>query len=130
MVTAELATALPVLVLLFSAGLAAVQVGQLQLRVSDAAREGARALARGEPGGPAPAVAAVLGGGAEVSVGAAGPDLQRVSVRATYRPVTWLPGVTVDAAAVTGIEPAASSVQRVDLAGSGDATAGLASGAG
>ncbi|MDP9241529.1 MAG: pilus assembly protein, partial [Actinomycetota bacterium] len=47
-VTAELATALPVLVFLLAVALGAVGAVTAQLRCVDAAREGARAAARGE----------------------------------------------------------------------------------
>lgn len=48
MVTAEIATALPSLILALLLAVWAVAVATAQLRVSDAAREGARAAARGE----------------------------------------------------------------------------------
>lgn len=47
-VTAEMATALPVLVVLLAVALSAVGAVTAQLRCVDAAREGARAAARGE----------------------------------------------------------------------------------
>ncbi|MGI8665297.1 MAG: Rv3654c family TadE-like protein, partial [Jatrophihabitans sp.] len=50
MVTAETALVLPVLVLLALVGVAAVGVGQARVRCADAAREAARAIARGNPG--------------------------------------------------------------------------------
>jgi hypothetical protein len=49
MATAELAVVLPALVLVVAAALTAVSVLLAQLRCVDAAREGARAAARGEP---------------------------------------------------------------------------------
>jgi Flp pilus assembly protein TadG len=49
MVTAETAVVLPVLLLVLAAAVAAVTVVGAQLRCVDAAREGARAAARGEP---------------------------------------------------------------------------------
>ncbi|HJX42614.1 MAG TPA: TadE family type IV pilus minor pilin, partial [Geodermatophilus sp.] len=48
MVTAETAVVLPVLLLVLAAVVAAVVVVGAQLRCVDAAREGARAAARGE----------------------------------------------------------------------------------
>ncbi|MGY1705867.1 TadE family type IV pilus minor pilin [Geodermatophilus sp. SYSU D00697] len=48
MVTAETAVVLPVLVLVLAGAVAAVTVVAAQLRCVDAAREGARAAARGE----------------------------------------------------------------------------------
>ena len=49
--TAELAVALPSLVLVLAVALGAVHLGLDQVRCVDAARLGARALARGEPQG-------------------------------------------------------------------------------
>ena len=49
MVTAELAMALPVLVLVLAGCLTALMVGVAQLRCVDAAALGARAAARGDP---------------------------------------------------------------------------------
>lgn len=51
MVTAEIAVALPALVLVLTLGLGAVAAVTDQLRCVDAARTGARLLARGEPVG-------------------------------------------------------------------------------
>ena len=51
--TAELAVALPSLVLVLAVSLAALDLGIAQVRCVDAARVGARLLARGEPAGPA-----------------------------------------------------------------------------
>jgi hypothetical protein len=48
MVTAEIATALPVLVALVVAAVWTVTAASIQTRCADAAREGARAAARGE----------------------------------------------------------------------------------
>jgi hypothetical protein len=49
MATAELAVALPSLVLVLAVALAAVDLGLTQVRCVDAARLGARLVARGEP---------------------------------------------------------------------------------
>jgi len=78
MVTAELAVAVPVVVMVLAMGLAAIRVGVDQVRCVDAARLAARALARGDSeasaravastAGPPGAVVAVSSGGAEVSV--------------------------------------------------------------
>ncbi|GAB3453611.1 hypothetical protein GCM10027570_32890 [Streptomonospora sediminis] len=48
-VTAETAAALPSLVLVLAVALTAIQAGAVQVACVDAARVGARALARGEP---------------------------------------------------------------------------------
>ena len=54
MVTAETAVVLPVLLLVLAGAVAAVTVVGAQLRCVDAAREGARAAARGETPPPSP----------------------------------------------------------------------------
>lgn len=75
--TAELAVALPALVLVLSVALAAVDLGLAQVRCVDAARVGARLLARGEPR------SAVLD-----EVRAAAPDGARVAVTTVQGRVT------------------------------------------
>jgi hypothetical protein len=104
--TAELAVALPVLVLVIVSALSAVAVGTAQLRCVDAAREAARAAARGEPAGVVRTAAErAAPDGAEVAV-TVGQDQVRVTVSA--RPgVTGglLPHFTVTATAVALREP-------------------------
>jgi Flp pilus assembly protein TadG len=58
MVTAETAVVLPVLVVVLAAAVAVIAVVAAQLRCVDAAREAARAAARGEPAATVSAVAA------------------------------------------------------------------------
>ncbi|GAA1651383.1 hypothetical protein GCM10009790_35560 [Georgenia ruanii] len=72
-VTAELAVALPGVVLLLLVLLTAASAALTQVRVADAARAGARAAALGEPAGQVSAVAAHLAGrGVAVHVGREG----------------------------------------------------------
>jgi len=102
-ITAELAVALPVVVLLLLAGLAAVNAVATKLRCVDAAREAARAEARGEPGAAAGQRAAPDGATVSIEVGDG-------TVRATVRTVTHplggrLPGLTVEGYAVAAREP-------------------------
>jgi len=110
MVTAETAVVLPVLLMVLAGAVAAVVVVGAQLRCVDAAREGARAAARGEPtgfvvelaGGAAPDGAAVdvSGGGEQVSV----------TVSATVAPLGPLPWRIEVTATATGVrEPAAGA---------------------
>lgn len=110
MVTAETAVVLPVLLLVLVAAVAAVTVVGAQLRCVDAAREGARAAARGEPvalvvalaerAAPEGAVTAVSSDGEQV----------RVTVSARIAPLGPVPlRVTVDAAAVALREPGAGT---------------------
>ncbi len=102
-VTAELAVGLPALVLLLLAGLTAVLVVLAKLECVDAAREAARAAARGDSG--VTAGGRVAPHGATVSVGPDG-DLVRVTVRTAVRPLGGhLPGFTVSATAVAQPEP-------------------------
>ena len=85
--TAELAVALPSLVIVLAVALAAVDLGLEQVRCVDAARLGARLLARGEP------ESSVL-----AEVRAAAPDGARVTVRTSAGRVT---------VSVSGVVPAA-----------------------
>ena len=71
-VTAELVVALPVLLAVTLALVWMIGLGVGQVRVVDGAREGARALARGDDAATARALAAeVAGGGATVRIGQA-----------------------------------------------------------
>lgn len=106
MVTAETAVVLPVLLLVLAAAVAAVVVVGDQLKCVDAAREAARAAARGDP---AAAVAAIgnraAPGGAHVSVSTSGDDVV-VAVSAVVAPLGPFPfRVTVSARAVALREP-------------------------
>ncbi len=110
-VTAEMAAALPVLVLLLAVALSAVGAVTAQLRCVDAAREGARAAGRGEP--PARVVnlaRQVAPPGAAVHVRSAGPDTVSVSVRSRVPLLGHLLSpVAVGATAVALLEPTALS---------------------
>jgi Flp pilus assembly protein TadG len=106
MVTAETAVVLPVLLLVLAGAVAAVIVVGAQLRCVDAAREGARAAARGEP---VAAVTALAGraapDGAVTTVSPEGDEV-RVSVSARIAPLGPVPlRITVSAAAVALREP-------------------------
>ncbi len=104
MVTAETAMVLPVLVLLSLVGVAAIGVGQARLRCADAAREAARAIARGDPAA-APALArAAAGRSVTLSSSADGPDTA-VTVRLQVRPAHWLGSITITETAVAATEP-------------------------
>jgi len=106
MVTAETAVVLPVLLLVLAGAVAAVTVVGDQMRCVDAAREGARAAARGEPDttvsrladrlAPDGAVTTVTGDNAEV----------RVTVTVHVAPSGALPfSVTLSGTAVAVREP-------------------------
>jgi hypothetical protein len=103
--TAELAAGLPALMLLLMFGLTAVVAVSTKLQCLDAAREGARAAARGESG-PAAAVR-VAPDGAEVNV-VVGGDAVTATVSARVRLLGGsLPMITVRGSAVAAREPEA-----------------------
>ncbi|HET6532108.1 MAG TPA: TadE family type IV pilus minor pilin [Actinoplanes sp.] len=103
--TAELAAGLPALMLLLFAGLTAVGAVTTKGQCVDAAREGAVAAARGEPGPAAAARVAPPGAGIEVAQDA---ETVTVVVRAPIRMLGGgLPVITVQARAVAAVEPVA-----------------------
>jgi Flp pilus assembly protein TadG len=106
MVTAETAVVLPVLLLVLAGAVAAVTVVGAQLRCVDAAREGARAAARGEDAGLVTALAGrAAPEGAAVTVDVGGSTVT-VTVTAEVAPLGPVPlRVPVAAAAVTQREP-------------------------
>ncbi|MEP6696632.1 MAG: TadE family type IV pilus minor pilin [Pseudonocardiales bacterium] len=104
--TAELATALPVLVLLLAVALGAVGAVTAQLRCVDAAREGARAAARGESSARAASFARqVAPSGARVEVSAGDAGTVAVTVSSQVPLAGRLLPVTVQARAVAWTEP-------------------------
>jgi Flp pilus assembly protein TadG len=104
MVTAELAAALPVLMILLGVALSAVSVAGQSVRAADAAREAARAAARGDATtGSRLAVQAAPG--AAVSISRSG-DRVVARVRISVHPMGgWLPAVHVVQQAVAAAEP-------------------------
>lgn len=110
MVTAETAVALPVLLLVLAAAVAALTVVGSQLRCVDAAGEGVRAAARGEP--PAAVrslVARAAPVGARATLAVHGGAVT-VTVLAPVRPLGPLPlRFTVTASATGELEPGAGS---------------------
>jgi Flp pilus assembly protein TadG len=111
MATAELAVVLPALMLVIAAGLTMISIMLAQVRCVDAAREGARAAARGEATAEVRASAIrAAPGGARVVIGADGDQVQvTVSARAG-RTGGLLPTFGVSATAVALREPEATGV--------------------
>lgn len=108
--TAEMAVGLPALVLFLLAGLTAVSAVTTQLRCLDAARDGALAASRGEPGTAAARRTAPEGAAVTVVVEA---DTVRVRVGAPVRPLGGLlPRLAVAADAVAAVEPGAPEPAR------------------
>ena len=108
MVTAETAVVLPVLLLVLAGAVAALIVVGAQLRCVDAAREGARAAARGDGEARITAIAArAAPGGATVRI-STGPDDVGVTVSADVAPLGPVPlHVRVSARAGSAREPGA-----------------------
>ncbi len=106
MVTAETAVVLPVLLLVLAGAVAAVTVVGAQLRCVDAAREGARAAARGDDVATAQALAQrAAPDGMSVVVTRAGEDV-RVVVSGRIPVLGPVPlDVEVSAEAVARLEP-------------------------
>lgn len=109
-VTAEMAMALPVLTLLLMIGMWAIGVVVANIRCVDAARDVARAAARGEP----PEAVAAIGersapAGANVDINRHGPDvvvLVSADVRLDWPVLGALPPVRVKGMATIQTEPA------------------------
>ncbi len=106
MVTAETAVVLPVLVFILISALAAVSVVTAQMRCTDAAREGARAAARGESDAAVSQIAASSApAGSAVSVSRNG-DRVTVAVSASVALFAGLgPSMTVSDDATAALEP-------------------------
>jgi hypothetical protein len=101
--TAELAASLPALVLLLFAALTAVTAVRTQLECVDAAREAARAAARGESGEVAGGRVAPTGSSVSITIEG---DTARATVRVRLDPLGGhLPGFNIAATAVAAIEP-------------------------
>lgn len=107
MATVELAAALPVLILLVLVGLSAVRVGDARVRCVDAAREAARAAARGDPRAVALASQAVPGRARISVLTADGTVTATVSVHVRSLGTVG-PTVTVTARASAATEPQAT----------------------
>lgn len=104
MVTAEMATALPVLVIVVWAAVTAVVVAQLRVRCADAARDAALALARGDASSVQRRADEAAGRHVDVFVQDEADDV-RVTVRMALRPLGWLGQLSLQESAVVPAEP-------------------------
>jgi len=106
MVTAETAVVLPVLLLVLAAAVAGVTVVGAQLRCVDAAREGARAAARGEAAAVVEAAVSRTAPDGAVTAISTGERDVRVTVTAAVAALGPVPlRFTVSAEAVAAREP-------------------------
>jgi Flp pilus assembly protein TadG len=108
-VTAETAIVLPVLLVFLLAGLWAAGVVVAEVRCVDAARDVARAVARGEPSEIAQEIGRRAGPpGAQIAISRDGPAV-RVVVRATVDTagglLSGLPAIGVEGRATIQVEP-------------------------
>lgn len=111
MVTAETAVVLPVLLLVLAGAVAAMIAVGAQLRCVDAAREGARSAARGDPSAAVTAVAARVAPAGSVIGLRSGADQIEVTVTVAVRPLGPLPlSVRVSASATARREPVAADL--------------------
>lgn len=119
-VTAEAALVMPVLAAVTLALVWMLSLAVAQVRVTDAAREAARAVARGDPVEEARELARTAAPGAEVQIEAGGQRV-RVHVRNTVRP----PGDLLGNLAAARVEGSAEAlVEGVAEAGAGGAAGG------
>lgn len=100
--TVEAALAVCTVVVFLAIALAGVVAVLAQLRCTDAAREAARLVARGEHGQAVQVAGVIAPRGAAVTIQVRDDEI-RVEVRA--RPAGWLPGLSVRAEAVAVLEP-------------------------
>ena len=108
MVTAELAVALPALVLVILAAVSGVAVVWTQLRCADAAAAAARLAARGESASTViPMVSSNLPG-ATVRLTVAGQNVT-AAVHVTVHPLAILPGIGITAQVIDPLEPSEPS---------------------
>lgn len=108
MVTAETAVVLPVLLLVLAGAVCALVLVGAQLRCVDAAREGARAAARGEDDATVARIAGAVAPDDAVVVVTGEDGSVRVEVTAGVTPLGPVPlRVGVSAVAVARLEPGA-----------------------
>lgn len=106
MVSAETAVVLPVLLFVLAGAIAAVMVVAAHLGCVDAAREGARAAARGEDAAAVRAVTSRSAPAHAFTTVAVSADQARVTVAAEVAPLGPVPWrVQVSATAVAELEP-------------------------
>jgi len=104
-VTAELAVALPTVVVLLIAVLVVTASGATQLRCADAARAAARAAAAGEDDGRLRQIVTTVAGNEASLTTSADDPWVRVTVTAPVRGFAWAGPLEASANAVAWVEP-------------------------
>jgi Flp pilus assembly protein TadG len=99
-----MATCLPVLVLILGVVLSAVSVAGVRVRAQDAAREAARAAARGDDAA-ARRLAQQDAPGVAITIGRSGDEVVATARVPAHLLARWLPSVTVTERAVAAAEP-------------------------
>jgi Flp pilus assembly protein TadG len=108
MATAEMAAALPVLMLVLAVAVSAVDVVGARIRLLDAAREVARAAARGDVAAGR-TLAARDAPAANVLVRRDGAEVVAVAAQRVHPLADWLPSVSLREQAVAAAEPGVSA---------------------
>jgi Flp pilus assembly protein TadG len=108
MVTAELAAALPVLVVVLAATMSAVAVVGARIRLQDAARDLARAAARNDVA-TGRTLAARDAPAATLTLDRDGSDVVAVAVQQVHPLGGWLPAVHQSERAVAVLEPGSTA---------------------
>jgi Flp pilus assembly protein TadG len=103
MVTAELAACLPVLMVVLAVALTAVSAVAKRARLQDAAREAARAAARGDDT-RASALAQQVAPHSRVIIRRTAAEVDAVVTASIHPFGGWLPGMTISERAVAAIE--------------------------
>ncbi len=102
MVTAEIAVALPILLVVAVSGVMAVAVAQARVRCADAATQAARAVARGAD--PSVVALAAAGGPVSITVVRSG-GLADVTAQIRMAGIRGLPLIEITERAAVAIEP-------------------------
>lgn len=104
MVTAELAACLPVLILVLAVALTAISAVAARVRLQDAAREAARASARGDPV-TGRRLAAEAAPGCRVTLNQAAGQVVAIARETVHPFAGFLPGIEITEHAAAAVEP-------------------------
>ena len=106
--TAELAACLPVLVLVLAVAISAVGAAAARVRLQDAAREAARAAARGDPA-TAQRLVQQVAPGARLDLSTGAGEIVAVLHAKVHPLAGFLPAMSLEERAVAAVEPTGAS---------------------